>query len=60
MRIKQISVTVSKEIQHDKCSWGVKYGTTADLSRKDEPIDSIIKLDQELRDLIAERLKNIK
>ena len=64
MKIKTIHVSVDKAIEKktwkDNCSkgnrWGLTYGADADLSRRDDPIDSIIKLDNQLRKLIKERL----
>jgi len=65
LKIKHINVIVSKAIEkktwHDNLSkgsrWGLTYGADADLSRRDDPIDSIISLDNQLRELIAERLE---
>jgi len=64
MKIKTIHVSVDKAIEKktwkDNCSkgnrWGLTYGADADLSKRDDPIDSIIELDNQLRLLIAERL----
>jgi len=64
MKIKKISVSVAKQIDKKDWSdgslkgfsWGLKYGADADLSNKDDPIDSIILLDNQLRELISERL----
>ena len=64
MKIKTIHVSVDKAIEKktwkDNCSkgnrWGLTYGADADLSKRDDPIDSIIELDNQLRKLIKERL----
>ena len=64
MKIKKIHVSVDKAIEkktwQDNLSkgnrWGLTYGADADLSKRDDPIDSIIKLDNQLRLLIAQRL----
>ena len=64
MKIKKISVVVSKSLERkdwqDGSSkgnrWGLTYGADADLSNKDDPLDSIIKLDEQLRELVQERL----
>jgi len=64
MKIKHIHVSVDKAVERktwkDNYSkgnrWGLTYGADAELSKRDDPIDSIIKLDNQLRELIAERL----
>ena len=64
MRIKTIHVSVDKAIekktwkdnQAKGSRWGLTYGADADLSRRDDPIESIVNLDNQLRKLIKERL----
>ena len=64
MKIKHIHVEVTKGLEkktwHDNLSkgnkWGLTYGADADLSRRDDPMDALIRLDDQLRELIGERL----
>ena len=64
MRIKTIHVSVDKAIEKKIWKdnhatgnrWGLTYAADADLSKRDDPIESIVNLDNQLRKLIKERL----